>query len=452
MKRKLLLVTLAFAAWQLLAVKATACSCVEYGAPVCAAYWRADAVFTGVITDIQKLPDDSPQSPPKALLRFMVEDAFRGINVREVDVATLSGTSCDIKFEKGEKWLVYGYRGGATGRLEILPCTRTHQLGGGMNEDLDYIRGLRRGVPEQSVLGRLAHFKYEPLAGVKVSVSGGGRTFETETDSDGNFTVRLPRGGSYTVRAVVPFSAEAVSHTVPVKSAPTDEKTVIEYGVEIPAGQCTYNELDVYKVDLHATAEVSGKVIDELGRPVTRGYVRLFKTAPKEGSDPEAAYTKINEDGSFKFEGVAAGNYYLVMNPRDEAPGEYEAPHPKTYYSGVAEQSKATPVVVTEGLKLEDIIFRVRPALKQRLLTGVVVWPDGEPAAEAMVSLYDLAKDRYIRMVKADAEGRFEMSIYGDFKYGVAASVYGKKVGESEKVEVPESDGRPKLKLIVKPK
>ena len=452
MKRKLTLAVLTFVAWQLLAAEASACSCVDYDPPVCAQYWGADAVFAGVVTDIRKLPPDSSDSFPKALLRFTVEDAFRGLNTREVDVATLSGTSCDTTFKKGERWLVYAYRDAATGRLEIQPCTRTHQLQGGMNEDLDYIRAVRRGPPEQSVLGKFTRVAYGPLMGVGVSVRGGGQTFETETDADGRFNLRLPRGGAYSVSAVVPFSAQAVGRSAEVKTEPTDERTVIEYSVELPAGRCAYDLINVYEVDLHATAEVSGKVLDESDRPVTRGHVRLYKAEPKEGADPEAAYTAIKEDGSFKFEGVAVGNYYLVINPRDEAPDKSDAPHPRTFYPGVAEQSKATPVVVTEGLKLEDLVFRVRPALRERVLKGVVVWPDGKPAAEAGVSLYDAAQNRYIQMVKADAAGKFEVSIYGDFKYEVSASVYGKKRGESEKVKVPESDERPHLRLVVKPK
>jgi hypothetical protein len=451
MKRKLTLVVLTLAAWQLLAAEAAACSCVEQGAPVCAAYWRADAVFAGVVTDIRKLPNDSPQSLPKALLRFTVEDAFRGLNARELDVATLSGTSCDIRFEKGERWLVYAYRDEATGRLEVQPCTRTHRLSG-MDEDLEYMRGLRRAAPEQSVHGRLMRSRYEPLAGVKVSVVGaGGQTVEAETDADGAFAVRLPRGGAYTVRARVPFSADALSQTVAVKANPTDEQTVIEYDVEVPAGRCEYNQIEVYEVDLHATAEVGGKVLDESDRPVTRGYVHLYGAEPKDGSDAYAGNAKIQEDGSFRFEGVAAGNYYLVVNPRDEAPDDYNAPHPKTFYPGVAEQSKATPVVVTEGLKLGDLVFRVRPAMRERVLTGVVVWPDGKPAAEAGVSLYDAAKGRYVRAVKADAEGRFTLSVYGDFRYEVSAEVYGRKAGKSEKVKVPDSGDRPRLRLVLKP-
>ena len=448
MCRKLLLATLFLFLSQALAAEARACSCVEYGTPVCAAYWRADAVFTGVVTDIKKLPDAEQTSPPIALLHFRVEDRFRNVTAAELEVETLHGTSCDMTFKKGERWLVYAYRNGATGRFTIQPCTRTHQISG-TDDDLSYIRGLGQGPPEQSVLGRLAYFKYDPLADIKVTVNGGGRSFETTTDSDGNFAVRLPQGGAYTVRAIVPYSAGAISHTAAAKADPTDEQTVIEYPVEIPTGQCAYNELDVFKVDLHATAEISGKVTDESGQPVTRGYVYLVNAVPKEGAETWGDNARIGEDGSFKFEGVAVGSFLLVVNPRDEAPGESDAPHPRTFYPGVADRSQASPLVITEGLKLEDITFRVRGPLRKRAVSGRVLWLDGKPA-EAYVNLYN--GDKYVRLVKTGPDGRFTMDVYGDFDYLLQADAFGNKVGHSEKVKVPPIPKPAPLLLKLKPR
>jgi hypothetical protein len=449
MKRTLILIALMLAAWQA-ADGRTRCDCFEFDTPVCAAYWRADAVFTGLVTDIKKLPDDSPDSVPMLSVRLIVDNAYRGIKTHELDVETLSGSSCDMTIKKGERWLIYAYLDKATGRLEISPCTRTHLLEGA-DEDLDYIRGLARREPEQSVLGRLAINKYQPIPDAKVTVGGGGQMFETATDSDGNFAVALPLGGAYTVRVTVPFSASSTSYTAQVKDDATDEKTVVEYPVEIPAGHCAYDEINVYKIDLHATAEIGGKVLDSSGQPVTRGRVHLYHVAPKDGDNPYADNTEIKEDGSFKFEYVAVGNYYLIINPQDEAPSESDAPYPKTFYPGVADESKATPLIITEGLKLGDLILRVRPAMRERVLMGTVVWPNGKPVSEARVSLYDSAKDRLVLSVGVSDKGRFRMSVYGDFKYVIMAQADGDKEAESEKVKVPGADKPAPFRLVVKP-
>ncbi len=454
MRRKLLLFALPLVLSPVLAAEARACSCVEYGTPVCAAYWRADAVFTGVVTDFKALPDRAPDAMPLALLHFIIEDKFRNVVAAELDVETLHGTSCDMTFKKGERWLVYAYRDAATGRLAISPCTRTHRLNG-MDEDLSYINGLRRNPPEQSISGRLKRDGYEPLAGLKVTVTGGSQSFETTTDGDGDFKVSLPKPGAYTVRATVPFSAGGASYTAKVEEEATDEKTDLKYPVEIPPGQCAYDEIEVYRVDLHATALVSGKVSDEAGEPVTHGSVHLVEAVPQEGEEPRGRFTQIGEDGSFKFENVPVGSFVLVINPRDEAPSQYDAPHPRTFYPGVAEREQASPLVITEGLKVEGINFRVRGPLRKRVVTGTIVRPDGKPAAEAQVSLYN--GDKYVLMVMTDERGRFTLEAYGDFDYRLAAAAYievpgtrDKVSAKSEKVKLPPDSNPVPLVLKLK--
>jgi hypothetical protein len=447
--RKLFSAAILLAVSHLLTAEALACSCTEYGTPPCAAYWRADAVFTGVVADISELPKDAPNALPMAMLRFLVEDAFRGIKVSEVDVAIPSGTSCDIEFTRGERWLVYGYRDKATGRLEIHPCTRTKRLEFA-DEDLTYIRGLRRKAPEQSARGKLKWYIDGSRAGLEITVRAGGKSYGAVTDEDGAFVVALPKAGAYTVQAVVPFSAQAMSPGVEVKSEPTDERTILQYNAQIPAGQCSYNELNVYEVDLHATAEVGGRVSDEeTGQAVTRGGVYLVDAAPEDGSRLGRRYAKIDNDGSFKFEGVAVGSYHLVINPEDKAPGEEDAPHPRTFYPGADDPARVTPLIIEEGAKLEDIDFRVRPAMKSRTVTGSVVWQDGKAAEQAYVSLY--AGAQYVEMVRVDASGNFTLDIYGDFEYQVkSVVVHGRRRGESEKVQVPRGDGPARLTLTLK--
>ena len=448
MGRKLLPATFFLAALWALAAEAAACSCVEYGTPPCAGYWKADAVFTGVVTGIRKAPEPADGSLPVALVHFIVEDKFRGITAAEADLEALSGTSCDVTFKKGERWLIYGYRNEATGRLVVHFCSGSRQLEDA-DEDLAYARGVARGASRPSVSGKIGQRGSDKGRPLKVAAVGGGRSFETTADDEGNFSVQLPKGGAYTVRAVVPYSAGAIGQTAPVREVEvSDERTVVEYPVEVPSAGCAYNEIDVFRVDLHATAEVSGKVLDEEGQPLARGYVHLIEAAPKEGAEPWSNNARIGEGGAFKFEGVPVGSFLLVLNPRDNAPDNSDAPHPRTFYPGAADRAQASPLVITEGLKLEGINFLVRPALKKRVIEGRVRWPDGKPAAGAAVSLYN--GDTYVRRVEADAGGRFEIEAYGDFDYRVVAETYGDRSAESEKVKVPAT-GKP-APLVLKPR
>jgi|GEM_PF-3752470 len=45
-----------------------------------------------------------------ATLHFIVEQPFRGVNSNNIEVETLWGTICDIKFVKGKRYLVYAYK------------------------------------------------------------------------------------------------------------------------------------------------------------------------------------------------------------------------------------------------------------------------------------------------------------------------------------------------------
>lgn len=296
-----------------------------------------------------------------------------------------------------------------------------------------------------TILGRLLRNKYEPLSGLKVTVQSGDKTLEARTDEKGDFSVTVPGPGKYTVRAFIPFAAAVMAYQEDEqgKIETTDALTTFEYEVQIGKNECQYRQLDTFKVDLHATAEVSGNVLTASGRPVNPGYVYLVNAADPDDSD----FKKLEENGSFKFEGVAVGEYYLVLNPRNAAPGENDAPYPRSYYPSVADPNAATKIVVTEGAKLENLTLRVGPGWRERIVTGKVVWQDERSLQNAHISLYD--GERYIRSIKLDEKGRFNFKVYGDFKYAIIAEVWGQDHGKSERVPITNEKSTG-LKLVLK--
>ena len=442
--KRLLLILISFAWLPFISAEARGCTCNEYDVPVCAAYWRADAVFAGQLLDITPVEKKSDNQLPTAMLHFIVEQPFRGLVGDRVDVETLEGTSCDMKFEKGERYLIYASREKETNQFFAGPCTRTENLKNA-DEDLNYFRSVMQEGAKESILGRLAHNKYEGLPGLRVTVNGGDKTFETKTDQNGDFSVQLPGPGNYTVRAFIPFAAAVMAYREDQqgKIETSDTLTTFEYEVRIAKNECHYRQIDAFKIDLHATAEVSGNVLTASGRPVSPGYVYLVNASNPQESD----FKNLEENGSFKFEGVAVGEYYLVLNPRNEAPDENDAPYPRTYFPNGAETSAATKIVVTEGAKLENLTLRVGQQWKERAVTGRVVWQDGRSVQNGHISLYD--GDRYIRFIKLDEKGRFIFKVYGAFRYAIDAETFGPNRGKSERVSITgkKSTG---LKLILK--
>jgi len=442
--KRLFLILISVAWIPSIAEEVRGCTCIEYDVPVCAAYWRADAVFAGQLFDITPVEKKSENQMPTVMLHFIVEQPFRGVAGDRVDVETLHGTSCDMKFEKGERYLIYASRGQDTDKLFAGPCTRTENLKYA-DDDLNYIRAVTQQGAKESILGRLLRNKYEPLPGLKVTVQSGEKTLEATTDAKGDFSVSVPGPGNYTVRAFIPFAALVMAYREDEqgKTDPTDTLTTFEYEVQIAKNQCHYRQLDAFKIDLHATAEVSGNVLTASGRPVSPGYVYLVNAADQNDSE----FKQLEENGSFKFEGVPIGEYYVVLNPRNEAPNENDAPYPRTYYPNMAEASAATRIVVTEGAKLENLTLRVGAPWKARVVTGKVVWQDGSSPQDAHISLYD--GERYIRLIKLDEKGRFNFKIYGDFKYAILAEAWGPDRAKSERLSITNTKSRG-LKLVLK--
>src|SRR5260370_27078227 len=168
MKRLLLILT-SFAWIPFIAEEVRGCTCIEYDVPVCAAYWRADAVFAGQLVDMTAVEKKSDNEMPTGMLHFIVEQPFRGVAGDRVDVETLHGTSCDMKFEKGERYLIYASREKDSNKLFAGPCTRTEDLKYA-DDDLHYIRAVTQQGANESILGRLLRNKTEHLPGLNGTV------------------------------------------------------------------------------------------------------------------------------------------------------------------------------------------------------------------------------------------------------------------------------------------
>lgn len=444
--KRILLLLVAVATFTISSHPVFACQCDDYNVPICGRYWRSDAVFVGQVRDITLPPASrSGADLPLATVHFIVEQPFRGVTTATFDVQTIHGTMCDVRFEKGKRYLVFGDRDSDTNQVFTGMCSGTGTVED-LQDELNYIRSVMQGAASESIKGFIQQMRYKDIAGAKIEIRNGKTSFETTSDEKGKFSVSVGSPGTYTVRVLIPSSvsvAETIDNRFD-KIETTDTLTTVEYKVELGKNQCDYRRLDLFPVDLHATAAISGNVLTSSGRPVDKGYVYL-----QSGADPDwSTYTKIEADGSFKFEEVAVGEYLLVLNPGNRAPGEDDPPFARTYYPNAANSNGATKIVVTEGGKLENLTLRVGPPLKARVVSGRIVWKDGGMATDAHLSLYD--DDRYVRMIKADKKGVFSFKVYGDFKYIIKAAMFGEPFGESDRV--PVTDKSTNLTLVLKPR
>ena len=314
---------------------------------------------------------------------------------------------------------------------------------GEVEEDLNYIRSLRQQGVAESIKGRVGKFKR--MSGVKVEARNQNKTFETTTDEHGDFSLSLEGPGTYNVKLLIPAAVGVLATRQDLldKLETTEALTTIEYKVELEKSECDYRQFDTFPVDVRATAVVSGFVLTASGHPV-EGLVYLQRASDPDRSD----FVRIEPDGSFKFEEVPVGEFHLVLNPRNEAPGENDPPYARTFYPNATDVSGATKIVVTEGAKLENLTLRVGKAFKARTVSGKVMWETGAPAPGARIAIYN--GDQYVRAVEADKKGLFSFKIYGDFKYSLNVTVYGEPLGGAG--PVPITDKSTNVTIVVKPR
>ena len=97
--------------------------------------------------------------------------------------------------------------------------------------------------------------------------------------------------------------------------------------------------------------------------------------------------------------------------------------YPRTYYPGASLSRDAAVITIGEGNHEALEPLRLAAPRPLRELTGVVVWPDGRPAAGVNVALWDGdARWRSVGVgIQTDADGRFTLPVRDGLSYAVSA-------------------------------
>jgi hypothetical protein len=455
---KIALFIIATAMMACIPVNADACSCMR-PRPPCEEYGRANAIFIGLVTDASVASNETGTPGvynlnPEKTFRFTVEESFKGISSAEVDIVTGSGGGdCGYSFLKGERYLVYAFRGPKSEKLSTNICTRTTSLVHS-NEDLAYLRGLSKAKPGGTIFGKVERYTgdreygpYElagPMAGVKVLITGQGARHEIVTDKDGRYQVSGLQPGGYDVRAELPDYLAGYTSRSWMNDADSRLATVGDRGC---AEENIAVELD---------GRISGRVVDSEERPVPGLLVDLVKadSVGKDFREIRSRYVESDDEGRFEFRMLPPGRYVLGVNIH-KAP-DSSAPYLRTYFPGVSDTSRATIISIGDGTKLKDYDLRLPPRRVERDIKGIVLWSDGRAVAEATVSL-DLSEyPGWLMMtysVKTDDEGRFLIKGLDGFKYSLHAHIYQaaptNRRAEARPVEVVASENVESVKLII---
>ncbi len=247
-----------------------ACECIAYGTPICALYWRSDAVFVGKVVDIRPIKVRPDNTYTYVTATFRVDESFRGASGPRIEVSVASNTLCEPKFKKGKRYVVYATLHRETNQLFTGMCTGTG-LADDIDDELKELRKLKQREAGETISGRVVRRRYQGIPGIKVEVTGNDKTFQTLSTDYGDFSVSLPGPGVYKVRVLVPHAVQPLDYSddqIDVKTTHTDSLSTFEYNVTLEKSQCNFLQLNVLE-----TPEAQNSLLPPRSIKNTKGFL-----------------------------------------------------------------------------------------------------------------------------------------------------------------------------------
>lgn len=430
-------VVLAFTFLLLSPTFVNACSCASYPT-ACEAYANAEAVFIGSVQKVEnklEKDEDGKEHITSQIAYVQIEKAFKGI--KEVSVVFRSwGSSCDPVYKEGQRWLFYAYYDKKNKAWGIRACDRSAQIEGAA-DDLLYLEGLSSSGQKTRLSGVLEHFEDDPverfsrvknIIGAKVKIIGQQKTYEVYTDKNGVYEIYGLPPGQYAVEPEVPIGLKIRFPIYFGEVVYSSERTA----------KAVLKEKGCAAVDFLFSADtsVSGKLFGADGSALPHVCLNLM---PK---DKTAASNWIfdctNEQGLYKMKDIPPGEYIIVVN--DEGKISSNEPFPTAYYPGVFEKEKATTLTITAGDHLKNYDIHIPSQEARRVVSGVLLYSDGRPAADAFVEFRaEAVKEGYDGEVhtSTDAQGRFSLNILQGLKGSLRGFMY---TYEGEYLNCPQLD------------
>jgi hypothetical protein len=289
-----------------------------------------------------------------------------------------------MPYRKGEQTLVFVGRD-EDGNLGDGGCTESW-FAKDRQDDLTYVRRYFGGDKSPTIRGRVAanatadmvDFQLDanggkPVKGARVIAEGGGKRTSATVDGQGRYEIFGIAPGTYMVHA------EKAGY-------------VGQGGFEVNVRNrgCAFQNLG-----LLAQNSVEGFVLDPDGKPVVGISVYLQKVGEKieYNSAHWGTLVATNAQGSYRFERVDPGSYYLVVSPQGPTP---DSPFGARFYGGAESREQAAVIEITPTSDLRGYDINASKALPKRDIHVGLTWPNGQPVRYATVECSEVgaAEDR----------------------------------------------------------
>jgi len=211
----------------------------------------------------------------------------------------------------------------------------------------------------------------------------------------GDYTAISGADGVFVIEGIAPgryrLFAERTGFLEVDKHRPRSDGRVLA----LTAGQ----ELKDLNIRLEAAAVVQGRVIDEDGDPLANAQVSVLQQKYVAGHSrwEQAGAERTNDLGEYRIAGLAAGSYYVSVNPPPDFKSLIEAAgagetrganrtdkpsmsYQTTYYPGTGDRSQASPIQLHAGDEF-PADFSLTPSPSLSIRGSVVNLPPRSSAA-----------------------------------------------------------------------
>lgn len=425
-------------------VLVNACSCIS-GGPPCQSFGNTDAVFSGKVESVSEFTVTDKNNPRFQFVRksvkFTVTESFRGVKENSVEIITgRGGGDCGYPFEAGKEYLVYANENKETGKLGTGICARTRPIEKA-EEDLQYFREIAKGSITPYVYGSVfrvftrknnePYRKPEPLANITLSLSTGEKVVTNEK-GEFRFDKLLPQ--EYTLMPNIPAGFWGGDKP--------------EYKIKLNPNGCA-----VASFALYPNTSVSGRILDENSNSAGEMSVQLVpvdQINTRGQFDMKMAFT--DKEGRYVFHEIPEGDYYLGVRLFRIA--DLLFPYPRTFYPNTLNLNEAKIISIKEGDVLKDFDIKLGQKLGQREVSGIVIFPDGKAAPNAMVIAEEVeyAEGSMGYSFQAKDDGTFTLKVSDGLRYIIRAVVNEKatyKQSHAEPIEIPAKGDVNNLKLVI---
>ncbi|MFN0026528.1 MAG: carboxypeptidase regulatory-like domain-containing protein [Acidimicrobiales bacterium] len=273
------------------------------------------------------------------------------------------------------------------------------------------VTGISAELTKPELSGLVTDTAGRPLAGLPVTLNGPGGPQRAYTGGDGRYAFgtvdHLPAGTT----------------TITVDGGPVFEPGGVAEPIEVTM---TTRRLDLDVILTASPSPLYGRIIDPDGVPVASSWLALFGS---DGGFSTSTYT--DQNGRYRFDGVAPGTYVLYASGGPGLLAEY--------WSNATTVAGATPIEVTSEVAITELVVELE---QTSTISGRATDEYGSGQAYRTVFVFD-PNGYYVTWAQTDFDGSYRVEGLqpGDYRVmvsgaGVHADTYHPNVTSLEDAAV----------------